>query len=113
MDERPLHYESAPHIREAMEKNGKRHADLLLFWIQELQRLGADSNDVLSLIAHLAALDTAAALALIQRRMAELVPALSTGAGDAHAHEAMRIFMADVMARAIYLTTLGEKEAKP
>jgi hypothetical protein len=109
MDKRPLFYESAPHIREVMEQIGQDHSGQLGEWLARLETLGADRNEKLSTLAHLAAIACDEALKMLGLTLSDIDFDIAKGVPRhqaAHAAEALRIFMGDVMMRAVTLDTL-------
>jgi hypothetical protein len=103
-DRRDPYYESAPEIRAAIERLAAQHAERLDRWLRELEAVGADSNEVLSLLSQIAALTVDRAMDRMIARAVEL--GYGRRAETAEAGQALaRQFLEDVLLRASLLPT--------
>ncbi len=99
-ESRSRSFTSTPKIRDRMESIAADHRDQLAVWTKDLEALGADRNEVLSVLASLTALAADRALTLMGERMAQFHD--TDPAYNAHDAGSLlaQMFLADVLMRA-------------
>lgn len=88
-----FHYTSAPKIQAAMERLAEEHATFLGVALKDLEALGAEPNELVSLLSHSAAQAAARALAILKARIDFFESEGAQGLAG-------KLFLLDVMQRA-------------